>query len=133
MKILDFLFYYLVRLFDVTDSKHIKFKSHPDQAAYVLTICSGFWLILINGVIEYFIFDTLKSKIPTFIFIIIGLLLYFVYRDIYIKKGRYNLILERSDPKFNVSDKAGRIIVVIVVFSSLLLLMLSAIILHSIK
>ena len=133
MKTLDFLFYYFVRLFEVTDRRPVKTKSYPDQAAYALTICSTLWLILVNGVLEYVLFDTFKSKIPNLIFIVIGLGLYFLYRHIYIKKGRYNLILEKSDPKFNISDKAGRIIAVIVFFSSLLILMLTAIILHSIK
>jgi len=133
MRTFDFLFYYLVNFFDETDKKHVKFKSHLDQAAYVLTICSGLWVILINGIFEYVLFDTFKSKIPTYIFIIIGVLLYFVYRHIYIKKGRYNQILERSDPKFNVSDKTGRIIAVAVAFSSLLILMLTTIVLHNVK
>ena len=117
----------------MSDRGKEKTVSYPNQAVYALTKSSTLWLILINGVFEYFMLDTFKSKIPNFIFIIVGLLLYFVYRHSYIKKGRYNLILEKSDPKFGVSDIVGRTITLIVFFSSLLILMLTAIILYSIK
>ena len=130
MKTLDFLFFYFVRLFEVTDRRAVKTISYTDQAEYALSICSTLWLILANGVLEYILFDTFKSKIPKFVFIFIGMGLYFLYRQIYIKNKRYILILKKTDQEFNVSDKAGRIIVVIVFFSSMLILMLTTIILH---
>jgi hypothetical protein len=128
MKAIDFFFYYLVQFFDVTDPKFTKFKSHTDQAAYVLTICSILWLILINEVLEYILFSTFKSKIPNLIFIAVGLGLYFLYRNIYIKKDRYNLILEEPMPRFNVSDISGRIIAVMVVLFPIIILIASLII-----
>lgn len=133
MKTLDFLFYYFVRWFEISDRRPVKTKSYPDQAVYTLAICSIFWMLLIDLIFDFIVFNTFKSKIPNLIFIVIGLGLYFLYRHIYIKKGRYNFILEKSDPKFNVSDKTGRIITLMVFFSSLLILMFTTIILHSIK
>jgi len=133
MKLLDFLFYYFVCLFDKTDPKHVKFKSHLDQAAYVLTICSGLWLVLISGIVQYILFNQIKVNLPAYIFIFAGLLLYFFYRKIYIKEERYNQILQKRIAIFNVSEQTGRIIVVIVAFSSLLSLMLVAVLLHSIS
>jgi len=133
MKTLDFLFYFFVRWFQVSDRRTKKTVSYADQAAYALTICSIFWVLFLDLVFDFVVFKTFKSKIPNVIFIIVGLLIYLIYRHIYIKKGRYNRILERSDPKFNVSDKTGRIIAVAVAFSSLLILMLTTIVLHNVK
>jgi hypothetical protein len=133
MKIFDFLFYYFVQWFEVSDRRKVKTISYQDQAAYALAICSILYILLINSILEYILFNTFKSKIPNLIFIAIGLMLYFLYRYIYLKKERYKLINEMSDPKFNVSDRAGRIITLIVFFTSLLILLLTAIILHSIN
>ena len=130
MKILDFLFYYLARWFQVIDRRKTKTVSYPDQVSYTLAICCLFWLLLIDGVIEYFLFKTFDSKISKFVFIALGILVYFLFRHIYINNGRYDKILEMSDPKFNVTDKTGRIIAVLVFVFSFLILFLSAILLH---
>ena len=131
MKLLDFLFYFFVRLITVMRIRKFKMERIPDQAAYSITICISLWIITINGIIDFCLFDTFKSKIPNIIFVIISILIYFLIRYIYIIKGRYNKLLEKNDPKFNISDKAGRIIVIIVFASSFLLLGFIAIILHS--
>ncbi len=130
MKILDFLFYYLVRWFQVIDRRKTKNVPYPDQVSYALAICCLFWLQLIDAVIEYFLFKTFVSKISKFVFIAFGILMYFLFRHIYINNGRYDKILEMSDPKFNVTDKTGRVIAVLVFIFSCLFFFLTAILLH---
>jgi len=48
MKTLDFLFYFFVRWFQVSDRRTKKTVSYADQAAYALTICSIFYLFGIS-------------------------------------------------------------------------------------
>jgi hypothetical protein len=60
MKVIDFLYYYLVLWFE----KRGKAIDPISRAAYVLGIFSMFWIILIDGIIEYLLFKSFKSTIP---------------------------------------------------------------------
>lgn len=132
MKILDFLFYYLVRWFNLVDRRKIKTVSYPDQVSYALAICFVFWLMTMDGLTEFIIFHSFSPKIPVYVFVVIALLFYVLLRYVYIKKKRYNLILDKTQPIFNVSDKTGITIAIITFFSGILTFMAVAIIIHSI-
>ena len=129
MKIIDFLYYYLVMWF----KKRGKVIDPIARPAFALGICSLLWFMTIDGIIEYVLFNTFKTRIPKIIPVILGIAIIYFLEYIYVKRKRYYLILERDDPKFNVSDKSGMIISIIFVLFSLAFLMLTAIILHGIK
>jgi len=131
MIVLDFLFYYLVRWFEVSDRRKVKTGSYTDQTSYVLSICLGLWLMTISFTCQYFIFHTFKSKIPNYVFIILTLLLYFAIRHIYIVNKRYDLILKHTDYGHRISSKAGMTISLIFFFSGILSLLIMGIVLHS--
>ena len=131
MIILDFIFHFFVRWFQVSDRRKVKKVTYTDQASYAITICLLVWLILLNAIIEYFLFNTFKSKIPSFAFIILGVLIYFIFRYVYIINNRYSKIMQLNDPKFGISDKSGRIVVLILFFSSFIVFYLTAIVLHN--
>ena len=133
MIILDFLFYYLVLFTKNIDRRTIKTVSYPEHVSYLLGILLLIWLMTINGVIEFFLFNTLISKVPGPIFIILALLFMALLRYIYIKKRRFNRIMEKSEPRFKVSDKTGIIISVSFFFSSVAIFMLTAVILQKLK
>ncbi|MEI6821287.1 MAG: hypothetical protein WCL51_05095 [Bacteroidota bacterium] len=133
MIILDFLFYYLVLFTKNIDRRTVKTVSYPEHVSYLLGILLLIWLMTINGVIEFFLFNTFISKVPGLIFIILALLFMALLRYIYIKKGRFNRIMEKSEPRFKVSDKTGIIISVSFFFSSVAIFMLTAVILHKLK
>ena len=132
MKALDFLFYYLARWFVLTDRRKKKTIPYPDQVAYSITICLLIYLFTIDEIIEYFLFHTFDSKIPLMAFVAVAMAIYFMLRHVYIIKGRYNLILEKNDHKFGVSEKAGIIIALVVFFSSVIVMILTTLILHKI-
>lgn len=129
MKIIDFFYYYLVMWF----KKRGKVIDPIARPAYALGICSILWMITIDGVIEFSLYHTTDLKMPKFVFFIVGLAIIYLLQYIYVKRKRYYLILERNNPKFNVSDKSGMIISIIFIFLSLGVLLITSKILHSIK
>ncbi len=132
MKILDFLMYYFSHWLESTDRRKIKTVSYLDQSAYALTICSILYLLLIERIFEFILFNTFQFKMPIIIFVLIGLFIYFIFRHIYITKGRYNQILKKRDPKFSVSEKLGRTIAIIVFISPLFAIFFVTLFLHQI-
>ena len=132
MKIFDFLFYYLVNWYDWLDPKSKKFKSHKDQAAYVITIIIFLYMLIIDIIVEYWSVVSFSSKIPLYVYVAICLFAYLILRYIYITKGRYDQILKMSDPKFSISEKAGRIIALIIFFFPFPVLVFVALLLHHI-
>jgi hypothetical protein len=131
MKLLDFLFFFLTRWFEVVDKRKTKTVSYPDQSVYALSICFTLWLLTINGFIDYFVFKTFKSKIPEYLFVIVALLIYLGLRHLYIAKDRYQMISNDSNRIFKVSEKKGIIISLVFFFSSIVALLVSAVVLHS--
>jgi hypothetical protein len=132
MVILDFLFFYLVRWFKISDRRKRKtVSSYPDQTSYVLSICLGLWLMTICLTSQYLIFHTFKSKIPNYVFIILTLLIYLAIRQIYIVNKRYDLILKHRSYGESISFNAGMTISLVFFFSGILSLIIMAIVLHS--
>jgi hypothetical protein len=129
MKVIDFLYYYQVLWF----KKRGKVLDPIARPAYALGICSLFWMMAIDGIIEYILFNSFNARIPKFVFVIVGIVIVYLLEYVYVKKKRYYLILEKDDPKFNVSDKSGMIISISFIIFSLFFLLGSAIIVHSIK
>jgi hypothetical protein len=132
MKVIDFLFYYLARLMEITDRRKKKTVPYPDQVSYAISISSAVWIVVFDGIIEYYLFDSFVSKIPIIVYLSLTMFEYFWLRRIYIKKGRYERLLEMEDPKFGVSDKVGITIATVVFFLPLVALFFTALILHSI-
>ncbi len=132
MKILDFFMYYFSRWLEFTDRRKKKATSYPDQSAYALTISLGMWIEIVDFVTEYFLFGTYISKIPLLLLVVVSMSFYFLLRYIYITKRRYDQILKMSDPKFSISEKAGRIIALIIFFFPFPVLVFVALLLHHI-
>ncbi len=132
MKVLDFLFYYLARLIEITDRRKKKTVSYPDQVSYAISISTAVWIVVFDGIVEYYLFGSFVSKIPLIVFLSFTIFQYFFLRRIYIKKGRYEKLLEMDDPKFGVTDKVGVTIATVVFFLPLVVLFFTALILHNI-
>jgi len=126
MKVIDFLFFYFVHWF----KKRKNIKEPIERTLYVLSICSILWLFFLNNIIEYFLFNTLKSKIPGFIFVICAIIFYYLFKYIYVYKRRYYMILDRSNLEFNVSNKTGITISLIFFISSFIIPLLTVTILR---
>jgi|SRR5579872_418944 len=131
MIVLDFLFYYLVRWFEVSDRRKVKTVSYADQTSYVLSICLGLWLMTISLTLQYFIYHSFKSKIPNYIFIVLILLIYLAIRHIYIVKKRYDYISKNGNYGETISTKAGMAISLTFFCSGILSLIIMAVVLHS--
>lgn len=132
MKVLDFLFYYLARLIEITDRRKKKTVSYPDQVSYAISISTAVWIVVFDGIVEYYMFGSFVSKIPLIVFLSFTIFQYFLLRRIYIKKGRYEKLLKMNDPKFGVTDKVGITIAMVVFFLPLVVLFFTALILHNI-
>ncbi len=132
MKAVDFLFYYLARLIEITDRRKKKTVPYPDQVSYAIAISSAVWIVVFDGIIEYYLFDSFVSRVPLIVYLSLTLFEYFWLRRIYIKKGRYQMLLKMDDPKFGVSDKVGITIATVVFFLPLVALFFSALILHNV-
>ncbi|UBM61599.1 hypothetical protein LA303_09245 [Candidatus Sulfidibacterium hydrothermale] len=132
MKALDFLFYYLAHWLEISDRRKKKTVSYPDQVSYAISISSAVWIVIFDGIIEYYMFDSFVSKIPLVVFLAVTIFQYFWLKRIYIKRGRYQKLLEMADPKFGVTDKVGEIIAIVIFFLPLVVLFFTALILHHI-
>ena len=131
MMVLDFLFYYLVRWFEVSDRRKVKTVSYTDQTSYVISICLGLWIMTISFTFQYYTYHSFESKIPNYIFIILILLIYLAIRYIYIVKKRYDYISKYKNYGEKISTKAGMVISLMFFCSGILSLLTMAIILHS--
>ena len=134
MKTLDFLFYFLVRWLQKIDRRTTKTVSYPERVSYILAMCFLCWLMTIDAILEYLLFNgTFVTKVPLPLFIILAMIVIYLLKYIYIKKERYNHILGKSDPKFNMSYKLGITISLLFFFFTFAVFMLLVIILHSLK
>ena len=129
MKILDFLFFFLVKWFEKRQQKFRRIDP-IERTSYGLGIATMLWIMCIDTVIEYYLFDSFKSIIPNFIFVFAGLLFMWFYKYIYINKERFKRILETREQGFGVSEKTGIAISITFVFLSLLIPMAIAVLLH---
>lgn len=129
MKILDFLFYYLVKWFEKRQQK-FKRIDPVEKTVYGLGIATILWIMCFDSILEYYLFKSFKSIIPNFIFVIVALFFIWLYKFIYITKGRHKYILETYKQGFVASEKTGITISIIFVFLSLLIPMAIAVLLH---
>ena len=129
MKIIDFLFYYLVKWFEKRQQK-FKRIDPIEKTTYGLGIAVLLWILCVDMIVEYFIFKSFKSIIPNYVFVLLALFFMWLFRYIYITKKRYLSILETNEQGFGVSEKTGITISVIFVFFSLLIPMAITILLH---
>ena len=84
MKVLDFLFYYLARLIEITDRRKKKTVSYPDQVSYAISISTAVWIVVFDGIVEYYLFGSFVSKIPLIVFLSFTIFQYFFLRRIYL-------------------------------------------------
>jgi hypothetical protein len=131
MKILDFLFYYLVKWFKKRQQK-FKRIDPIEKTCYGIGITALLWLMCFDMVIEYFVLKSFKSIIPNYVFVIVALFFMWLFKYIYITKERDKDVLETNEDGFNVSEKTGITISIIFVFLSLLIPMALAVLLHKI-
>jgi hypothetical protein len=129
MIIIDFLYYYLVLWFEKVGKKINPYS----RTSFVLGVSSLIWFITIDGIFEYALFNTTHLRTPKIVPIIIGIAIAYFLDYIYVKKKRYDLILKRDDPKFNISDKWGKIISLSFFAFTFLIFFMAAIIIHAIK
>jgi hypothetical protein len=134
MKIVDFFYYYFVRwITKMREKKQVRMEIIPFQAASGIAFSLLFYSMSIERIINFIVFDTNKSYIPGIVFISIPLVVGGLLDYIYMNRGRYLKIQERSDPKFGVSDKAGRMIAMFTFIFAPIFMVLSAIILYSLS
>ena len=129
MKIIDFLFYYLVKWFEKRQQK-FKRIDPIEKTTYGLGIAVLLWILCVDMIVEYFIFKSFKSIIPNYVFVLLALFFMWLFRYIFITKKRYLRILETNEQGFGVSEKTGITISVIFVFFSFLIPMAITILLH---
>lgn len=129
MIVTDFLFYYLVIWFRRRQQKFRRIDP-IEKTTYGLGLITIFWIICLDMIIEYFVFRSFKSIIPNYIFVIIALFFMWLFKYIYVVKGRYNRLLETHKQGFNVSENTGIRLSIIFVFLSLLIPMMIAVLLH---
>jgi hypothetical protein len=131
MTIFDFLYYYLMLWFNKRQ-KHFKKMIPYERVSYGLGIMVIVWILCIDHIVEYFIFDSSRSIIPNFIFVIIALALMWLFDYIYVKKKRYeNIVLPRYHES-NISEKIGILISISTVILSFLIPMAVAVLIQSI-
>lgn len=129
MRIIDFLFYYLVKWFEQRQQK-FKRINPIEKTVYGLGISTLLWILCFDMIIEYFVLTSFKSIIPNYVFVIAALFFMWLFKSIYITKGRYKRILETHKQGFGVSERTGITISIIFLFLSLLIPMVLAVILH---
>jgi hypothetical protein len=131
MKIIDFIFYYLIKWFEKRQQK-FKRIDPIEKTCYGLGISVLLWLMCFDMVVEYFVLKSFKSIIPNYVFVIVAIFFMWLFKYIYITKGRYKSVLETNEDGFNVSEKTGITISIIFVFLSLFIPMALAVLLHKI-
>jgi len=131
MLIFDFLYYYLMLWFNKRQ-KHFKTMIPYERVSYGLGIMMLLWILCIDHIVEFFVFDNFKSIIPIYIYILIAITLMWVFDYIYIKRRRYQRIVIPKYQKRNLPDKTGIIISISVVILSLLIPMALAVLIQTI-
>ena len=130
MVIFDFLYYYLMLWFNKR-RKHFKKLIPYERVSYGMGIIVILWILCVDHIIEYFVFDKLVSIIPKFIFVIVALALIWLFDYIYVKRKRYEYIVLPRYHKSNISEKIGIRISISTVILSLLIPMAVAILIQS--
>ena len=93
-----------------------------------------FYLLGFESIFNFFVFGNQKSThIPGVVFMSTPLVVGGLLDYIYMKRGRFLKIQERSDPKFGVSDKAGRMIAMFTFIFAPIFMILTVIILYSLE
>jgi len=110
MKVLDFLYYYVVQMITSARIRKYRMDRIPDQAAYLISLCFITLMFTIGTLFEYFYLNTLEAQFSEFSFVLIGLIIYFWMRHIYIIKGRYELILNKDVTIYEISANKGKMI-----------------------
>ena len=135
MKILDFFYYYFVRMITkMREKKQVRMEIIPFQAASGIGFSLLCYLFSLESIFNFFVFGDQKSThIPNVVFMSIPFIVGGVLDYVYIKKGRYLKIQERNDPKFGISDKAGRMIALFTFIFAFISVILTVIILYLLK
>ncbi len=110
MKILDFLFYYTVKMIISARIRKFRMERIPDQAAYSLAICYSLILFTIYLLFEYICLNTLEAPVSLVIWVSIFMIIYLGLRRVYIIRGRLLLISEKKIAIPKVSENVGKII-----------------------
>lgn len=132
MRIIDFLFYYLVKWFELRQQK-FKRIDPVEKTTYGLGISVLLWLMCFDMVIEYYVFKSFKSIIPNYVFVIVALFFMWLFKYIYITKGRFKRVLEINKNGFGISEKTGITISIIFILISLFIPMAIAVLLHKVN
>ena len=134
MAALDFLYYYLTLWFSTSQTKN-RIRTPEERTAYVLGIISMLWVMFICTAIEYFETKSFqKPFIPVFVYVLIGIGLTQLYQQIYIKKGRLNLIRNKDNPfsQYNLSNRKGVVISIVFCVASFLIPVILRVIIYKI-
>jgi len=119
MIVFDFIFYYLTYWFTKNKEK-LSWSSPPERTTYAMGLMT---MGLIYSISEYFELGNIKAfqfHIPKLALLGIGLFAIMLYDYIYIKRGRYQIIVVLVPGKFRISDDIGAVICIIITFLSIL-------------
>lgn len=119
MNILDFLVYYTKLWYD-DRKENLKWSSPIEKAIYFISLSTVFFLIAILEVIEYFVYHNDNIHLPLLPGVIFTFFISYIYKHVYIKKGRLNMILTTSK-KSNFSDSTGKLLSLIILFIAFML------------
>ena len=119
MYIGDVLIYYFTAWFNRYKEK-LKEDTPLNNATYILSLTTGFWIITIWESASFFI---LKSKTAPHIPLIPGAIatigIWQLYNYVYLKRGRYKKIKPLFDERFKMSETKAIILAMVFVMISL--------------
>lgn len=116
--VLDFLFYYLTLWFEEHKDK-LKWSTPLERAVYAVGLVTMSWLYTLSQILNYT--NVISVKIFLWHYIIAALIIMQVYKYVYIKQKRYQLLLSRDRRPGSVNTRTGIIISIIIVLLSLIL------------
>jgi hypothetical protein len=116
MFFIDFLYFHFVAYFTSRPQTH-NFSSAKARTAYVMALITISWLLSILFFTLVYLLNTRKFN-PKYIFILLPICLALIsfYKNLYITKGRYELL--KSSNKFSIDAGIGMIVSWLVLFVS---------------
>ena len=125
MKLIKYLFFNLYSWY-YKDGNHNKSITPWFQAVAGLSIGGILWVFLFIAIYYHYVLNSFQIKIPTFVFILIVLILFSINYFLLIKDRKYEYIYIEYKHFDETGKIKGRIIAIMfIVFPGLLLLILS--------
>jgi len=133
MKVIDFLYYYIVQLITSSRVRKYRMEKIPDQALYLLTLCFITLMFTIETLFDYFWLNTFENQVSLYLIVLIFLVIYLGIRYIYIVKGRYQLMLNKNITIYEISANKGKMIAALFLVISYFLPFMLIYLLHKIN